>query len=191
MSTILVLGVGNTLLSDEGVGIHALTRLQHRYPSLPDVRYLDGGTLSFTLAGPLQDADNLIVFDAANFDAKPGAVRCMVDDRMDGFLNTAKHSAHEVGLLDLMDIARLTNTLPVRRALIAIQPEIIDWGSTLSDSVDRAVNRAVKLAYALIKQWAGTTISPGNTTGRGGSPPASAEVTAERVSAGNQKMLYE
>ena len=60
----LVLAIGNTLLTDEGVGIHALQALQEQHPEPAGVTYMDGGTLSFTLAGAVEDADNLIVLDA-------------------------------------------------------------------------------------------------------------------------------
>ena len=69
---LLVLGIGNTLLSDEGVGIHVLHALSQGAPMPDGVELLDGGTLSFTLAGPIQDADALIVVDAANINAEPG-----------------------------------------------------------------------------------------------------------------------
>ncbi|MDO9385367.1 MAG: hydrogenase maturation protease, partial [Thiobacillus sp.] len=68
----LVLGIGNTLLTDEGVGIHVLQALAPELANWPDVTLLDGGTLSFTLAGPIEEADALIVVDAANIKSKPG-----------------------------------------------------------------------------------------------------------------------
>jgi len=68
----LVLGIGNTLLTDEGIGVHVLHALESRLANLSDVTLLDGGTLSFTLAGPIEEADALIVVDAANIRSKPG-----------------------------------------------------------------------------------------------------------------------
>ena len=76
---ILVLGIGNTLLSDEGVGIHVLHALSAGEPLPDEVELLDGGTLSFTLAGPIQDADALIVVDAANINALPGSWQLAAD----------------------------------------------------------------------------------------------------------------
>ena len=61
----LILGIGNTLLSDEGAGIHALNLFQLYHPDPPNLTYVDGGTLSFTLAAYIEDCDNLIVLDAA------------------------------------------------------------------------------------------------------------------------------
>ena len=74
MST-LVLGIGNTLLTDEGIGVHASRFIHDSHPDLPDTDYLDGGTLSFTLAGPIEDADHLIVIDAAQINNTPGAIK--------------------------------------------------------------------------------------------------------------------
>lgn len=153
MNRTLVLGIGNTLLSDEGAGIHVIDYLQRHNPVQEGVTYLDGGTLSFTLAGEIEDADNLIVVDAARVGGKPGNVACMTGSDMDHFLGTAKRSVHEVGLLDLLDIARLTETLPENRALIGIQPDVIDWGEQPTDSVSSAIPTAVQHVNNLIADW--------------------------------------
>ena len=150
-----MLGIGNTLLSDEGIGIHVLNYLREHHPNLAGVTYLDGGTLSFTLAGEVEEADNLIVLDAALLKAEPGTVRTFAGADMDRYLGTAKRSVHEVGLLDLLDIARLTNALPANRALVAIQPQELGWGERPSDSVAAAVPRAAAEVLALLQAWEG------------------------------------
>lgn len=150
---VLVLGIGNTLLGDEGSGVHVVKYLRSRYPESDQVRYLDGGTLSFTLAGDIGASDHLVVVDAAQLGESPGAVRCFLDADMDHFLGTAKCSVHEVGLLDLMDIARLTDTLPARRALVGIQPEIMDWADGPSESVARAIPEAAERVLNLVDDW--------------------------------------
>jgi len=149
----LTLGIGNTLLSDEGAGIHALNFLQSKYPDIPNLTFLDGGTLSFTLATWIEDCTNLIVFDAAELHQPAGTVNTFVGVAMDEFLGNSKRSAHEVGLLDLMDIARITNHLPENRALIGIQPKKMDWGMQPTDVVQQALPVAVKEALKLIEQW--------------------------------------
>ena len=152
-SNTLLLGIGNTLLSDEGAGIHALNLFQSYHPGLPNLTYIDGGTLSFTLAAFIEDCDNLIVFDAAELKAPAGTVRAMVGPDMDAFLGAARRSPHEVGLLDLFDIARLTEALPGNRALIGIQPLHIGWGMSPTDPVGKALRGAVHLAEKLLVQW--------------------------------------
>ena len=161
----LILGIGNTLLTDEGAGIHALHRLQSAVPNIwpdagpnmrpdsPNLTFVDGGTLSFTLAVWIEDCTNLIVFDAAELNQPAGTVKTFVDSEFDNFLGAAKRSAHEVGLLDLMDIARLTDHFPKNRALIGIQPEKMSWGMQPTPPVQNALDFAVQEAVTLIEIW--------------------------------------
>ncbi len=149
----LILGIGNTLLSDEGVGIHMLGYLRKHFPELPDVSYLDGGTLSFTLAPWIEDAGNLVVVDAAELNHSPGTVEVFEGEAMDRFAGKTKRSVHEVSLGDLLSIAHLTDALPANRALVAIQPGNIDWGSTLSGTVERALPEAAHQVIRLIREW--------------------------------------
>ena len=149
----LIIGIGNSLLSDEGAGIHALNHLQSRYPEIPNLTFLDGGTLSFTLATWIEDCVNLIVFDAAELHQPAGSVKTFVGSAMDEYLGSSKRSAHEVGLLDLIHIARITNHLPENRALIGIQPLAMDWGMEPTAPVRRALNRSSNEAVALITRW--------------------------------------
>lgn len=151
---ILVLGIGNTLLSDEGAGVHAMRRLQRECGELPGVDFIDGGTLSFTLAAPIAAAECLIVIDAAELRDDPGAVRLFLDEEMDLYLgNSRKRSVHEVGLLDLMAVACLTDGLPQRRALIGIQPHHVAWGDEPSAAVAAALPAACAMARELIREW--------------------------------------
>jgi hydrogenase maturation protease len=150
----LVLGIGNTLLSDEGVGIHVTQQLQSLLPDSADIEILDGGTLSFTLASPIEDADALIVVDAAQLKSAPGTLKVFEGEAMDAFLlGNRKSSVHEVGLLDLMSIALLTGHWPKRRALVAIQPEKVDWGDYPTPQVAAAVPLACEHIQSLIGGW--------------------------------------
>lgn len=152
MAGTLVLGVGNILLADEGAGVHAMRYLEDTH-EIPGARYLDGGTLSFTLAADIADADNLVVLDAAQLDDEPGTVRVFEGDDFDEFLTSGRRSVHEVGFADLMDIARLEGTLPKHYALIGIQPEQLGWGEAPGAAVARAIPRAAEKAVELIGKW--------------------------------------
>lgn len=150
----LVLGIGNTLLSDEGVGVHTVTRLRARHGELPRVEWMDGGTLSFSLAAAIEDAARLIVVDAAQLHAPPGTVRVFVDSKMDQFLAApGRRSVHEVGLIDLISMVRLCRRLPSPRALIGIQPLCTDWGEQPSEAVAANLFRAENAVAALIEEW--------------------------------------
>ena len=150
----VVLGIGNTLLGDEGVGVHALRALEARAADLGDVEYVDGGTLSFTLASAIENADRFIVLDATQLNAAPGTVKLFEDDAMDRFLgNQRKASVHEVGLIDLMVMARLAGRFPERRALIGIQPQYLDWADAPTAAVAAAIPRVCDLALEVLDRW--------------------------------------
>lgn len=153
MHSTLILGIGNNLLSDEGVGIHVVRYLEAHHPDTPGVTYLDGGTLSFTLAGPIAEHDSLIVVDAARFGEAPGTIRCLEGDEMDRYLRGNRQSVHEVGLMDLFDISRLSGTFPTHRALIGVEPATLGWGEQPSPAVAPAVAAAAEMALALADRW--------------------------------------
>ena len=153
MTGTLVLGIGNTLLSDEGVGVEVVHFLRNHCTIPAGVSLLDGGTLSFTLTETIQRHANLVVVDAAQLGAPAGTVCCFEDEAMDEFLGNCKRSAHEVGLLDLMDIARLTDSLPRHRALVAIQPGSIDWGTEPTAAVGAAIPEAASQVEKLLHRW--------------------------------------
>ncbi len=150
----LILGIGNTLLSDEGIGVHVLTALAPSLPDDPDITLLDGGTLSFTLAGPIEEADALIVIDAANLKSRAGDWRLFEGDAMDAFLmSNRKASVHEVGLTDLRAIAMLAGHWPERRALLAIQPRVVDWGELPTPEVAAAIPPVCAAIQELLQRW--------------------------------------
>ena len=149
----LILGIGNSLLSDEAVGIRMLSYMQRHYPELEEVEYLDGGTLSFTLAAWIEAADNLVVIDAAELKSSAGTVQSFSGEDMDRFAGRTRRSVHEVSLGDLLAIAHLTDSLPANRALVAIQPGKIDWGQCLSNEVKRSLPLAGRCVHELVRQW--------------------------------------
>ncbi len=157
MESILVLGIGNTLLQDEGVGVHVIDYLRHRRQLPANVSLLDGGTLSFSLVADIEDADKLIIIDATELGDAPGTIRCMENEGMDHFIGSIRRSVHEVSLLDLMDMARLTGFLPRQRALLGIQPAVVDWGDQPSAQVRAAIPEAADEVIRLLKKWAANT----------------------------------
>ncbi|MCA0044373.1 HyaD/HybD family hydrogenase maturation endopeptidase [Celeribacter litoreus] len=150
---VLVMGVGNSLLTDEAVGPQAIKRFQEAYGELLGVSLLDAGTLSFTLADEIGAADALIVFDAARLNATVGSVRVLEGKEMDDFVRSGKLTVHEVGLTDLLDMARMTGDLPARRALVAIEPAHVGWGLELSPAVEAAMPTAIQMAHDVLSRW--------------------------------------
>jgi hydrogenase maturation protease len=93
------------------------------------------------------------VLDAAQLGEAPGTIRSLAGAEMDEFLRTARCSVHEVGIRDLLDLARLTDTLPDRRAFIGVQPAETGWGETLSPEVTTSLPAAAAEARRLLNDW--------------------------------------
>ena len=153
-ATILVLGLGNTLLTDEAVGVRVLEHLA----GLPDaetqgLRLLDGGTMGLTLLVDMEDADAMIIIDSAYLETVPGTVEVFEGAEMDHFLRTRSRNAHDIGLDDLMDALRLREAVPERRALIGVQPQDLSVGEALTEPVAASVPMAADAVMALVKRW--------------------------------------
>jgi hydrogenase maturation protease len=126
---IVVIGVGNLLMKDEGVGIHAIQALQE-IDLPPDVKLVDGGTspdlISYTRAG-----DKIIIIDAARAGSKPGAIyRFRPEDIAAG--KGALISTHEMGVVENLNLMDLSGNAPAEVIIIGIEPAEIDWGTELS-----------------------------------------------------------
>jgi hydrogenase maturation protease len=150
---VLVLGVGNPLMSDDGVGQRLLAALANRLPALDGVEYLDAGTLGFMLLPRVEQCDGLLALDAAQLNGPPGTVRVFDGAELDAFVRSPRCSVHELGLRDLLDAARLTDSLPARRALVGVQPAELGWGVALSPDVEAALPVAVTAARRLLEAW--------------------------------------
>ncbi|NKN33515.1 hydrogenase maturation protease [Marichromatium bheemlicum] len=149
----LILGIGNLLLSDEGLGPRLIRWFEvDSGPNAP-FRCLDGGTLGFTLATDIAACARLIVVDAAALGEPPGTLRVFEDAVLDAHLRAHARSVHEVGLADLLDIARLTGSLPQPRALVTVAPERVDWGEHLSPPVEAALPAVTAAIHALLRRW--------------------------------------
>ena len=151
---ILVLGLGNTLLTDDGAGVHVVRRLTADAATPPWVRVVDGGTMGFRLTHILSDAAHVLIIDAADMSAPPGSIRLIDKEALAAHVARAKRtSAHEAGLADLLGLLRLENILVRHLALLAIQPQTIDWGVALSVPVAKAVGPACAMVRSTVAAW--------------------------------------
>ena len=150
--SIAVVGIGNSLLTDDGAGIHTLERFAEDNTD-DGVCCLDGGTVGLALLDRLSNLDGLVALDAMILGKRPGAVTVLQGEDMDSHLRNQRGSVHEVGLSDLMDALRLRGELPKHRALIGIEPEDMDWGTEPTPTVAAAVPKAAALAEDLVRDW--------------------------------------
>jgi hydrogenase maturation protease len=148
----LVLGLGNILLSDEGVGVRVVERLQVRYEFPGDVVVLDGGTLGLDLLPYVERADRLLVVDAVEIGAGPGTQVRLEGDQIPAVFGP-KLSPHQVGFADLLDAARLTDCLPEERVLWGLQPGSMQVGLELSPAVNAQVELLVENVLTELRRW--------------------------------------
>ena len=145
---VVVIGVGNVLLRDDGVGVRVIEELRaaclHDPLAVPDgTRLVDGGTLGMDLLGTVRDADALVLVDAVNLDRRPGTVSVLRGDAIaaaGGWGGRAVPGS--VG--ELLAVARLMGWLPDPVVLIGIQASETEAGVGLSSSVETAVPEAVE-----------------------------------------------
>jgi hydrogenase maturation protease len=144
-ANVLILGIGNLLLSDEGVGVHAVRRLaERRLP--PGVEVLDGGTSGADLVDHLEGRTKVIVIDAASGDGPPGTVyRCEARDLIE---QEGALSLHEFGLADSLHMAEQLGCAPRRVIVLGVQPATLEPGLELSPEVAAALPGILKLALA-------------------------------------------
>lgn len=139
---LLVLGLGNVILGDDGLGAAAVARLESRYRIPAGVRLEDGGTLGLALLDMIAEARNVILVDAVRTGDPPGTlVRIDGDDVMDAVRD--RLSPHQVGVADLLDVARLMDCYPATVTLLGLTPENIELSVERSGPVDRGLERLV------------------------------------------------
>jgi hydrogenase maturation protease len=148
----LVLGLGNILLGDEGVGVRVVERLQELYQFPREVQVLDGGTLALDLLPYVEDTDRLLVIDALEMDAEPGTIARLEGDQVPAFLSV-KVSPHQMGLADLLAAARLRDLFPKQLVLWGVQPATMEPGLELSSPVAAQVEVLVDRVLAELSQW--------------------------------------
>ncbi len=151
MST-AVLGIGNLLLKDEGVGVHVIKKLKEEYQFPDSVNLIDGGTMGLDLLPFFEGNDKVLIIDAVNFNKKPGTIDVVDGDKIPGHFNT-KLSVHQIGLPDMLFAARLMGITPSEMCLIGIQPKSMETGIEMSDEIKKQVEPLLDRVIQKLKEW--------------------------------------
>ena len=149
---IQLIGLGNILLMDEGVGVHAVQALKRSFDFSEDISLLDGGTLGLDLLPYVEGAEKILFIDAMDFKQEPGTLTIMEDDEIPSFLRPAL-SFHQVGLADLLFASKFMGMKPEKIALIGIQPEKIETGLTLSETLNENFESLLKTILEKLREW--------------------------------------
>jgi len=153
---ILVMGVGNTLMQDDGIGIHICETLNTSQDTHPAIDIIDGGTIGLALLPEIEDSDAVIIVDASELGAAPGTMRVLHNREIDEQLSGKRRTVHEVALLDLFSAAAIRGRMPAQRVLVAIQPECTEWGTGSTPAVDAAIQPACEIINQLAAEWCST-----------------------------------
>jgi hydrogenase maturation protease len=143
-SQLLILGLGNLLCRDDGVGAFVAGAIAETREVPEGVRVLDGGTLGLALLPYLEDADQAILVDAIQTDAPPGTIVRLEGDEV-GPAVAARLSVHQVGVSDLIEAARWRGRIPPTLVLLGVVPASVELGIGLSAPVREAAPDLLRL----------------------------------------------
>ena len=147
---VVVIGLGNPLMGDDGLGLAVLDELRTGYALPPEVELVDGGTWGINLLPVIEDADELILIDAIDVGQAPGTFARLEHERLPRYLAT-KISPHQVDLRDVLGLAELRGTLPANTVALGLQPQSIELRNSLSDLLRCQVSM---LAAAVVQELA-------------------------------------
>lgn len=140
--TVAVVGLGNLILSDEGVGVHVVRRLDEAYSFPDDVMLIDGGTSAIDLLDQLVEAEHIIFIDAAQTGGPPGSIVALQGARLPVWFRE-RMSPHQIGLADLLATLSLMDHTPESVTLIGIEPQSMELGTELTPQIDAAAREAL------------------------------------------------
>ena len=153
---IVVIGLGNLIRSDDGVGVHAALRLMTD-PRVPaGVEVIDGGTQGLNLLPVIAGATHIVAIDAVNTGVAPGKVLRYEMAQLQALPGSP--SVHQIGFADLLEALRWLDKSIPNMVLIGVQPEVTGWGAKLSPAVEAALPRLVETVLGELEQWVNQSV---------------------------------
>lgn len=148
MKPTVVIGLGNLLMSDEGIGIHVLRALGERAGGLQDADLVDAGTSGMSALHAMANRRKAVFVDCAFMGEKPGAVRRFTPSQVSSHKQLPGFSLHEGDLLDAIELSRKLGECPGEVVIFGIQPERVAPGETLSPVLRDRLREYVELVHA-------------------------------------------
>lgn len=145
-----VLALGNILRQDEGVGIHLLSKLRGRLPE--NVELLDGGTSGLELLSFLERKERLIVLDAVDDGAEPGEIIEWSEKEIPKY-TSGKLSVHQMSFAEVLYWSHFIGAIPDEIIVIGIQPQSLNWGTGLTETVQRSLLEALEKVLNHLQRW--------------------------------------
>jgi hydrogenase maturation protease len=148
---IAVMGIGNILMQDEGIGVHIIKHLE-KYDFNPHITLIDGGNMGMDLLPFFDEYGQMIIVDAVDFEKEPGFIDTIENDEILA-LFTTKMSLHHLGLKDVLSYAKLLDQTPKDLCLIGIQPEEIEFEIQLSATISSKIDKMTNLVLQKLETW--------------------------------------
>ena len=149
---VTLIGLGNLLMRDEGVGVQAVRAVEARYEMPPDVEIVDGGTSGLDLLPYIEGRDRVLFVDAVNFGQEPGYIGVLENQEIPA-LFARKDSLHHLGLMDVLAAAQLLDVTPRHLCLIGIQPLNLEIGLELSELLQTRMELLVAQIITKLGDW--------------------------------------
>lgn len=148
----VVLGLGNTLQTDEGLGVHALALLAQALGAQDSIELIDGGVLGLNLLPIVESCSHLLILDAANAGKAPGALITLERDEIPLYAGV-KMSQHQATFQEVLGLANIRGKLPPFLQLVGAQPADLTVGVGLSETITAVLPDIVRQATAVLQQW--------------------------------------
>jgi hydrogenase maturation protease len=151
-SKITILGIGNTLFSDEGVGIHLLPLLEEALKNYENIEIIEGLTDGMRLLGPVEEAENLIIIDAINAGKEGGTIISLAGDEIPAYFGI-KMSIHQLGFQEVLLAAKMRERYPKQIVMFGMQPTSLELGVELTETNQKKLGELAKAVIAQVKYW--------------------------------------
>jgi hydrogenase maturation protease len=152
---ITIMGVGNILYRDEGVGIHAIEQIEKRYAFPDHIVPVDGGVLGVNLMGVISQADKLIVIDAVYNNGRPGDLHRLAGAQIPKRI-VAKNSLHQVDLLEALTLVSAIDKNP-ETVIVGIEPQDIETLEVgLTPLIESRLDDLIEMALAEVERFGGS-----------------------------------
>lgn len=149
---ILVLGLGNILLGDEGVGVSVIEEMKRRYTFCPDIDIIDGGTKGLDLLPFLEARDRVLIIDAVDFEKEPGYIGILENKEIPAVLHS-RLSVHHIGLGEVLLALDMLGIMPEEICLIGIQPLTLETGIGLSPVLVSKIDVLLRRVIEKLTFW--------------------------------------
>ena len=147
-----LIGLGNVLMRDDGVGVRTAVEIEQRFRFTPGVDIIDGGTLGLTLLPLIEGYTRVLFVDAVEAGLEPGAIVVLEGEQVPAMMES-QVSVHQAGLADLLYAARMAGVMPPEVCLVGIQPQAVDLGLETTSLVQEQTEERIRTGLARLARW--------------------------------------